>query len=175
MLDSCALCFATLTLGPDALCVGVTPCTLIMGGAEVVDELAGPASSAFFPATEAMVACLGLDREPGGGLFSRGEAGHCGVVSPELGPALFGPPRVGSFDTASVTAPPPVEICGTLLADNALCIAAAEGCVEKDWLAKGPGRLSLRMGDVFREDLGLAVAEGDDDDGNNEVELCLRS
>lgn len=53
-------------------------------------------------------------------------------MSPEAGPALLGAaPREGSFETASVTAPP-AESCGTLLADKARWMAAAEGCVEKD-------------------------------------------
>lgn len=160
--------------------VGVAPCTLILGGAvgaDVVDDvLAGPLSSAFFTATELILACLEVERDAGGGLFNRGEAGHCGVLSPEAGPALFGPARAGSFDTASVTAPPPpAERDGTLLADSALWIAAAEGCDEKDWLFNAPGRLSLRIGEVFREDLGLGVTEGDDEDGNREAECCLRS
>lgn len=94
---------------------------------------ADPGSSAFFPAKEARLACLEVTRLAGGGLFNRGEGGHCGVVSPEAGPALFGPAREGSFDTASVTAPPaPAESCGTLLAESARCIAAAEGCEELD-------------------------------------------
>lgn len=79
-----------------------------------------------------MAACLDEARGEGGGLFSRGEAGHCGVVSREAGLALFGPARVGKFDTASATAPPPAESCGTLLADRAVSIAAGEGCDEQD-------------------------------------------
>lgn len=86
---------------------------MILGGAGDVDVvgcvLEGPASSIFFPATEAIPACLDVTREAGGGLFSRGEAGHCGVVSPEECPALFAPARAGNLDTASVTAPPPPE------------------------------------------------------------------
>ena len=61
-----------------------------------------------------------------------------------------------------------------MLADKALCIAAAEGCDEKDWLAVAPGRPSLRMGDAFREDLGLEVVEGDDEVGSKDAECCLR-
>lgn len=104
--------------------VGVAPRMLILGGAGgadvVVDDVfAGPASSAFFPTTDAIPACLPETRDEGGGLFNRGEAGHCGVVSPEAGPALFGPARAGNLDTASVTAPPE-ESWGTLLADKAL-------------------------------------------------------
>ena len=54
-------------------------------------------------------------------------------------------------------------------------MAAAEGCDEKDWLAEAPGRPSLRIGDVFREDLGLEVVEGDVEDGSRDAESCLRS
>jgi hypothetical protein len=145
------------------------------GGVDIADDVvAGPVSSNFLPATEAIPACFPATRDEGGGLFNRGEAGHCGVVSPEAGPALLGPARAGSFDTASVTGPPPEESCGTLLADKALCIEAAEGCDEKDWPAKAPGRLSLRMGELFREDLGLEVVEGDEEDGSRDAECCLR-
>lgn len=193
LFEGCNDCCCSPLAGSDPLCfpeleapgsgvpilVVVAPCTLILGGAvgaEIVDVLAGPLSSAFFPATELILACLEVEREAGGGLFNRGEAGHCGVVSPEAGPALFGPARVGNFDTASVTAPPPpADRDGTLLADSAPWIAAAEGCDEKDWLCDAPGRLSLRIGEVFREDLGLGVTEGDDEDGNREAECCLRS
>lgn len=167
LADSCPFCFDVVDGGGVPLLVGVADCTLILGGADGAGVDAGvlfePASSAFFPAIEAIIGCcLDEAREEGGGLFNRGEAGHCGVESPEAGPALLGPPRGGSFDTASVTAPPALS-CGTLLADNARCMAAAEGCVEKDWPANGPGRLSLRIGDVFREDLGLALAEGEEE------------
>lgn len=54
-------------------------------------------------------------------------------------------------------------------------MAAAEGCDEKVWLADAPGRPSLRIGDVFREDFGLDVAEGDDELGSREADCCLRS
>lgn len=135
--DSCPFCFDEVEGGGVPLLDGVADCMLILGGADGGAEvgavvLFGPYSSAFFPDIETIpVCCLEVDRDEGGGLFNRGEAGHCGVDSPEVGPALLGPPREGSFETASVTAPP-AEICGTLLADNALCIAAAEGCVEND-------------------------------------------
>jgi len=84
---------------------------LILGGADsadVVDDdvFAGPASSAFFPTTDVIPACLPDTRDEGGGLFNRGEAGHWGVVSPEAGPTLFAPALAGSLDTASVTDPP---------------------------------------------------------------------
>ena len=94
--------------------VGVAPWILILGGAggadvvDVDDVFAGPASSAFFTVTEVIPACLPDDtRDVGGGLFNRGDAGHCGVVSPDAGPALFvGPALAGNLDTASVTDPP---------------------------------------------------------------------
>jgi len=54
-------------------------------------------------------------------------------------------------------------------------MAAAEGCEEKVWLAEAPDRPSLRIGDVFREDLGLEVAEGDDELGSRDADCCLRS
>lgn len=54
-------------------------------------------------------------------------------------------------------------------------MAAAEGCDEKDWLDEAAGRPSLRMGEVFREDLGLEVVEGDDEDGSRDAECCLRN
>lgn len=62
-----------------------------------------------------------------------------------------------------------------MLADKALWMAAAEGCDEKVWLADAPGRPSLRIGDVFREDFGLEVAEGDDELGSRDADCCLRS
>jgi hypothetical protein len=180
LLDSDTLCLPVLNElgGGGASFVGVAPRMLILGGADgaaVVDDVfVGPASSAFFPITEAMPVCRAETRDEGGGLFNRGDAGHCGVVSPEAGPELFvGPVRAGSLDTASVTAPLSEESWGTLLADKALCIAAAEGCDENDWLPKAPGRLSLRIGDVFREDLGLDVV--DEEDGSRDAECCLRN
>lgn len=180
--DSGKLCFPVLDDigGGTALPVGVAPRMLILGGAGGADDVAvddvfeGPASSAFFPTTDAIPACLPETRDEGGGLFNRGEAGHCGVVSPEAGPALFGPARAGNLDTASVTAPPE-ESWGTLLADKALWMAAAEGCDEKELLDKAPGRLSLRIGDVLREVLGLEVVEGDEEDGSSDAECCLRN
>lgn len=54
-------------------------------------------------------------------------------------------------------------------------MAAAEGCDENVWLAEAPDRPSLRIGDVFREDLGLDVAEGDDELGSRDADCCLRS
>jgi len=93
------------------------------------------------------------------------------VLSPDEPPAAaLVPALLGSLDTASVTAPP--GNCGTLLADNALCIAAADGCVEK--LGGPEGRESLRMGDVFREVRGLAPADGDEECGSRLLEDCLR-
>ena len=110
-----ALCFPLPDKndGSIALFDGVAPWILILGGAggaDVVDVdgvFAGPASSAFFPATEVIPGCLpDKTRDVGGGLFNRGDAGHCGVVSPEAGPALFGPALAGNLETASVTDPP---------------------------------------------------------------------
>ena len=114
--DSGTLCFPVLGEfdGKMAWFVGVAPWTLMLGGVGLVGVvgcvLEGPASSVFFPpATEAIPACRDVTREAGGGLFNRGEAGHCGVVSPEVGPALFAPARAGNLDTASDTAPPPPD------------------------------------------------------------------
>jgi hypothetical protein len=126
--ESDTLCFPLLDEigGGGGSFVGVAPRMLILGGAGgavVVDDdvFAGPASSAFFPITEAIPVCRAETRDEGGGLFNRGDAGHCGVVSPEAGPALFvGPARAGNLDTASVTAPLSEESWGTLLADKAL-------------------------------------------------------
>lgn len=175
LLDSCAACFeAAGGGGVCVLLVGVAFCMLMLGGTLGAGVEAAAASSGLLPAIEAMPGCREFDREDGGGLFNRGEAGHCGVVSPDTDPALFWPPRAGSFDTASVTAPP-AESDGTLLADSARWMAAAEGCVEKDWLARGPGRLSLRTGEVLREDLGLAAADGEEELGRRDVELCFRN
>lgn len=61
----------------------------------------------------------------GGGDLSRGDIGHCGVVSPEA-TALFCA-RPGSLATASLTVEPFDCSCGTLDADNARCMAAADG------------------------------------------------
>lgn len=167
---------------PCAVCGGVAPldvapCTLILGnttGAVVfVGVEAYSDSSAFFPTPAARLPCLEVTRVEGGGLFNRGEAGHCGVVSPEAGPTLFAPARDGSFDTASDTAPPvPAESCGTLLAESARCIAAAEGCDELD---RALARPSLRIGDGFREVLGLEVEDCEDEVGSMEAECCLRN
>jgi hypothetical protein len=114
--------------------LGVASRTLMLGSTAGADGFVGveadPDSSTFFPAIELRLVCLGVTRVAevaGGGLLIRGGAGHCDVVSP--GPALFAPAREGSFDTASETAPPvPAESCGTLLAESARCMAAAEGC-----------------------------------------------
>lgn len=93
----------------------------------------------------------------GGGDLRRGEIGHCGVVSPE-GVTDFGT-RPGNFDTASLTAEPFCCRCGTLDADNARWIAAADGCVDK---ALGTsGGLSWRMGEAFLDVRGLAPGAGD--------------
>jgi hypothetical protein len=166
-------------VGGGVIPLGVASRTLILGnaagaGAFVVVD-ADPDSSTFFPAIEARLACLEATRVAGGGLFNRGEAGHCGVVSPEAGPTLFAPAREGNFDTASDTAPPvPAESCGTLLAESARCIAAAEGCDELDWFDRALGRPSLRMGDGLREVLGLEVEDCEDEVGSIEAECCLR-
>lgn len=172
-MEPCAVCGGVAPLG-------VAPCTLILGNTTGADGFVGveadPESSTFFPATEARLACLEATRVAGGGLFNRGEVGHCGVVSPEAGPALFAPTREGSFDTASDTAPPaPAESCGTLLAESARCIAAADGCDELELLDRAPGRPSLRMGDGLREVLGLEVEDCEEEVGSIEAECCLRN
>jgi len=82
----------------------------------------------------------------GGGDFSRGDRGHCGVVSPDPAPRPFG--ARGRRDTASETGPD--GSCGTLAADNARWMAAAEGWVEMG-VERGPVRLSLRIGEVLRD------------------------
>lgn len=64
---------------------------------------------------------------------------------------LFG--ALGNFETPSAT--PVACNCGVFAADNARCIAAADGCDELG-LDSGCGRLSFRIGDVLREVLGLA-------------------
>lgn len=122
---------------------GVAFCTLIVGAA--VD-------SAFLTAFEDVRLELAPD---GGGDFSLGDIGHCGVVSPLAPELLFGLEALA----ASVGAPP----CsvGTLAADNARCIAAAEGWVEMG-VVRGCGLLSLRIGDVFLDVLGLVPAEVED-------------
>lgn len=89
----------------------------------------------------------------GGGDFSRGDVGQCGVLSPDP-PALLG--TLGNRDTESDT--PPACNCGAFAADNARCIAAADGCVGFG-LDRCCGRLSLRMGDVLRDVLGLEPAD----------------
>ena len=155
----------------------MAPCTLILGNTAGADDLVGveadPGSSDFFPTPEARLPCLEVTRVAGGGLFNRGEAGHCGVVSPEAEPVLFAPARDGNFDTASDTAPPnPAESCGTLLAESARCIAAAEGC---DELERALARPSLRIGDGFREVLGLEVEDCEEDVGSMEAECCFRN
>lgn len=61
----------------------------------------------------------------GGGERRRGDCGHVGVVSPE--PMAVRCCILGSFETASVTGPP--WSWGTLVADKARCMAAAEGTV----------------------------------------------
>lgn len=142
--------------------MGVAPCTLILGGvgagaAATADRLDG---SVFFPLTALPLLELAAE---GGGLFNRGDTGHCGVESPEPpAPVLRAPPRPGSFDTASVT--PPLllpDICGTLLADNALCMAAADGCPGKLEFDTALGRLSFRIGEALREVLGLPPGNGE--------------
>ena len=119
---------------------GVAPVTLILGAA---------VASAFFCATAEFLRELAAD---GGGDFSRGDSGHCGVVSPEPAALLC---CLGSFDTASDMEP--CCSCGTAAADKALWIAAAEGCVDIG-VVRGPGLLSLRIGEVFREVRGLVPA-----------------
>ena len=103
---------------------------------------------------EAVAAEPRLELGPeGGGDFSRGDVGQCGVLSP-LPPALFG--GRGSLEAAS-----PAWRVGTLAADRALCIAAADGCVEIG-VDNGAGRLSLRVGEAFRDVRGLEAGDGDD-------------
>ena len=82
MPASDALCFPEFD-GRTALFVGVAPWILILGGAggadvvDVDDVFDGPASSAFFPTTELIPACLPDNtRDVGGGLFNRGDCGH---------------------------------------------------------------------------------------------------
>ena len=84
--------------------------------------LGGAAASGFFCAVAEPLRELVPE---GGGDFKRGDVGQCGVLSSDA-PALLG--ALGSFETPSGTGP----ACklGTFAADNALCIAAAEGCVE---------------------------------------------
>lgn len=89
----------------------------------------------------------------GGGDFSLGEVGQRGVVSPDAPPFFC---TLGSLETASDT--PPAGNCGAFAADSALCIAAAEGCVEGG-LERGCCRLSLRIGEVLRDVRGLAPAD----------------
>lgn len=164
---SAPFCFAGPDIAVDeaVFSVGVALCTLILGGGPTSgDDVLDP-SPFFAAAPTAALPLLELTAE-GGGLFKRGETGHCGVLSPDE------PPLPCSLDTASVTAPPP-DNCGTLLADNALCIAAADGCVEK--LGGPEGRESLRMGDVLREVRGLAPADGEEECGSRLLEDCLRS
>jgi len=57
--------------------------------------------SAFFCATVEPLLELLAD---GGGDFNRGEMGHCGVMSPELGPPTFFA-DLGSRETGSAAAP----------------------------------------------------------------------
>lgn len=99
----------------------------------------------------------------GGGDLTRGEIGHCGVVSPEA-VALF--TGLANLDTASVTDVPRVWVCvccgcscGTLEADSARCMAAAEGVVDNPvGIVVG---LSFRVGDALREVCGLCPVAGD--------------
>jgi hypothetical protein len=86
----------------------------------------------------------------GGGDFKRGDVGHFGVFSPDLG-------AFGGFETPSAT--PVACSCGAFAADKALCIAAADGCDELG-VDSGCGRLSFRMGDALRDVLGLFPADG---------------
>lgn len=71
-------------------------------------------------------------------------------------PAPFG--GLGSFERPSATAPGCSEL--VFVADNARCMAAAEGWVEGG-LERGCGRLLCRTGEVVRDVRGLDVGEGD--------------
>lgn len=129
---------------------GVVICTLMLGTG---------AGSGFL----LCIADPRLELADGGGDFSRGDIGHCGVLSPDPPPVLC---ARGNFDTASDTDP---CNCGTLAADSARWIAAAEGtegCRD--------GLLSFRPGELFREESGLAPADGDFN-GNRLFEGCFRS
>lgn len=122
---------------------GVAFCTLIVGGAF---------PSAFF----ADVAEPRLEFGPdGGGDFSLGDKGHCGVVSPLAEVLLF------ARDALAASAVGPLGRVGTLAADNARCMAAAEGWVDMG-VVRGCGRLSLRIGEVFLDVRGLVPAEAED-------------
>lgn len=80
--------------------------------------------------------------------------------------ALLGPR--GSLDTASDTVVPGCCNCGTLDAESARCIAAAEGCVES--VLDSAGALSFRSGDVLRDVRGLCPAAGEDVAGGSVVD-----
>lgn len=122
---------------------GVAFCTLIVGVT---------LPSAFF----VVVAEPRLEFGPeGGGDFNLGDIGHCGVVSPLALVLLF------ALDALVASPVPPVCSAGTFAADNARCMAAAEGCVEMG-VVRGCGLLSLRMGDVFLDVRGLVPAEAED-------------
>lgn len=60
----------------------------------------------------------------GGGDFILGDSGHCGVDSADA-TVLLGPR--GSLEVDSAAAVPGCCSCGTLDAERARCIAAAEG------------------------------------------------
>ena len=122
---------------------GVAFCTLMVGAG---------VPSAFF----AVVDDPRLELAPeGGGDFSLGDIGHCGVVSPLAPELLFGLEAL----VASVDAVP--WRVGTFAADNARCMAAADGWVEMG-VVRGCGLLSFRIGDVFLDVLGLVPAEVED-------------
>ena len=59
----------------------------------------------------------------GGGDFNRGDTGHCGVASPDAVPLLLA--CLGNLDVASAAGAGCIP--GTLAAESALWIAAADG------------------------------------------------
>lgn len=60
-----------------------------------------------------------------------------------------------------------------MAAESARCIAAAEGCVDMG-VVKDCGRLSFRIGELFRDVCGLEPADGDDR-GTRLLDGCFRN
>lgn len=102
--------------------VGVEVCTIILG----VD------APRWF--SESLLALT----DDGGGDFNLGDCGHVGVLSPD--PAAERGCIFGNLETASVTEP--AGNCGTLVADKALWMAAADGTVPVG-VDKAAGRCGL--------------------------------